>query len=144
MNGPGILLEDKPDDKGSLHMFIADGKPRFSLYAGTAGVSAEVTDAGPIVEVNGMMPEAVREQMQEAGLQSDFTRMAQLAGQRPSVSLGLTDAQPWLRLTDERGHVRTAVGACSLLAVHTGVEEKRPPSSLMLFNEKGKVIWSVP
>lgn len=51
---------------------------------------------------------------------------------------------PSLELYDTKGKLRAALGAIELKDTHTGSVEKRPPSSLVLFGEDEKVMWSVP
>ena len=64
---------------------------------------------------------------------------------KPSIRLGLNQTgEPHLTLYDEEGTPRTALGAITLKETLTGVVKKRPPSSLMLFGEDGKVIWQAP
>ena len=54
------------------------------------------------------------------------------------------DGSPGLILVDENGNVRAELGSTSVETTRTGVVEQRPESSLVLFNKKGKVIWSAP
>jgi hypothetical protein len=48
------------------------------------------------------------------------------------------------RLFDEKGNVRAVLGTAALEIVSTGATEKTAPSSLTLFDRKGKVIWRAP
>jgi len=54
------------------------------------------------------------------------------------------DGSPKLVLYDKNGMSRAELGSTSLETTRTGVVEKRPESSLVLFDKKGKVIWSAP
>lgn len=59
--------------------------------------------------------------------------------------LGLRrDGEPYLSLLDKNGQVRAALGSIDLKNPITGLNEKRPCSSLVLFDQDGKVIWSTP
>jgi hypothetical protein len=59
--------------------------------------------------------------------------------------LGLwEDGEPYLRLLDRSGQVRATLGSTVLKDSMTGSSVKRPCSSLVLFDEKGKIIWSAP
>ena len=49
-----------------------------------------------------------------------------------------------LELNDKNGINRAALGSFDLKVSRTGAVEKRPPSSLVLFGEDGKVIWQAP
>ncbi|MFX0198640.1 MAG: hypothetical protein ACFFCW_21165 [Candidatus Hodarchaeota archaeon] len=51
---------------------------------------------------------------------------------------------PHFTLYDETGRSRAILGCTELEAVRTGTVEKRPASSLVLFDKEGKVIWKVP
>lgn len=45
---------------------------------------------------------------------------------------------------DEKGKMRAALGAISTEGTRTGTVEKRPESSLVLFDKDGKVLWKAP
>ena len=45
---------------------------------------------------------------------------------------------------DASGNTRAVLGSTVLETTQTGAVEKRPPSSLVLFDKNGKVIWSAP
>ena len=49
-----------------------------------------------------------------------------------------------LTLSDKSGITRAVLGSISLETEGTGVIEKRPESSLVLFDKAGKVLWSAP
>jgi len=54
------------------------------------------------------------------------------------------EGEPALRLYDDNGKIRAVLGSTNLETVRTEVVEKRPASSLVMFNKDGKVIWSAP
>lgn len=54
------------------------------------------------------------------------------------------DGEPRLELTDETNKTRAVLGHTELETTRTGSVEKRPASSLVLFDKEGKVIWSAP
>lgn len=56
----------------------------------------------------------------------------------------LQQRQPTLYISDEKGTNRVALGHTKLEYPATGVVEERPPSSLVLFDKDGKVIWKAP
>ncbi|MGD8226338.1 MAG: hypothetical protein PVH82_18235 [Desulfobacteraceae bacterium] len=59
--------------------------------------------------------------------------------------LGLwEDGEPYLRLLDRNGQVRATLGSTVLRDSLTGSSVRRPCSSLVLFDEKGRIIWSAP
>ena len=49
-----------------------------------------------------------------------------------------------LMLQDENGIMRAALGDITLERPVTGVVERRPVSSLVLFDKMGQVIWKAP
>ena len=59
--------------------------------------------------------------------------------------LGLSDdGEPRLFFLDRNGQKRLALGSTEFPNPLTGLEEKRPCSSITLFDEQGKVLWSAP
>jgi hypothetical protein len=54
------------------------------------------------------------------------------------------EGRPHLALKNAKGDNRVVLGYDALKQTQTGVIEKRPLSSLVLFNEKGNVIWQAP
>jgi len=59
--------------------------------------------------------------------------------------LGLwEDGEPYLTLLDRSGQVRATLGSTILRDSLTGSSVRRPCSSLVLFDEDGKIIWSAP
>jgi hypothetical protein len=59
--------------------------------------------------------------------------------------LGLKeDGEPNITFLDNNGQVRAIFGSTDLKNPFTGLTEKRPGSSLVLFDEDGKIIWSAP
>jgi len=56
----------------------------------------------------------------------------------------IIDGAPAILLFDENGTTRADLGSTSLEITRTGVIEKRPESSLVLFDKASKVIWSAP
>jgi hypothetical protein len=59
--------------------------------------------------------------------------------------LGLwEDGDPYLTLLDRNGQIRATLGSTVLRDSLTGSSVRRPCSSLVLFDEKGKIIWSAP
>jgi hypothetical protein len=54
------------------------------------------------------------------------------------------DRQVSINLTDPKGIDRVSVGNTKLEYPSTGVTEERPLSSVVLFNQDGKVVWKIP
>ena len=60
------------------------------------------------------------------------------------ISLSLLSDEPALMLGDARGVPRAILGNSELEDSKTGANENTGPSSLVLFDKKGKVIWRMP
>jgi hypothetical protein len=59
--------------------------------------------------------------------------------------LGLSNkGEPQLSLFDENGQKRLALGSAEFTNPLTGLRETRACSSILLFDEDGKVLWSAP
>jgi hypothetical protein len=59
--------------------------------------------------------------------------------------LGLwEDGEPYLTLLDRNEQVRATLGSTEVKNSLTGANVRRPCSSLVLFDEEGKIIWSAP
>jgi hypothetical protein len=54
------------------------------------------------------------------------------------------DVEPVLEFADSEGRMRAVLGPTALDKGDSGVVEKRPVSSLVLFNEAGNVTWKAP
>jgi len=54
------------------------------------------------------------------------------------------EGRPHLALKNAKGDNRVVLGCAAQKQTQTGVIEKRPLASLVLFNEKGNVIWQAP
>jgi len=67
-----------------------------------------------------------------------------LKGDYPVPRLRVRLGQSNIALYDEDGNLRTVLGSTTLEVPHTGEKELRPVSSLVLFDKKGKVLWSAP
>ena len=60
------------------------------------------------------------------------------------VGLSVGDDGPRLRLYDKAGKMRAALGTVPLENTATGSTETRAESSLVLFNQRGRVLWKAP
>ena len=56
----------------------------------------------------------------------------------------LYDAGPSVQLWDADGNIRAVLGIAELKDPESGSTEIRAPSSLVLLNEEGNVVWSAP
>lgn len=81
------------------------------------------------------------------GLLSDGSPHLSLADAKGKLRAALAvlpDEGPSLSLLDANGKVRAVLGACTLETKVIGVEERRPESSLVLFDRDGWVVWKAP
>jgi len=62
----------------------------------------------------------------------------------PRVALIGGKLGPAVSLFDEKGKGRAVLGSASLETARTGAKEITAPSSLTLFDSKGKVLWRAP
>ena len=60
------------------------------------------------------------------------------------VSLEMSPDGGSLNLYDKKGKLRAALGNTELQTIRTGETHQRQPSSLVLFDKDGKVLWSAP
>ena len=78
-------------------------------------------------------------------LDSGFNEFGEEADRKTRAELSVgADGEPSLELSDRNGKTRAALGQTDLKVIRTGSTEKRPPASLVLFDEKGTVIWEAP
>ncbi len=63
------------------------------------------------------------------------------------ANLSVSNDGPSLIFYDAEGHQRTIVGSTTLVGSHVnenGISEKAPPSSIVLFDKAGKLLWRQP
>ena len=60
------------------------------------------------------------------------------------VILDLDDGNPRMILKDSEAQTRLILGTSEVTSRFKGTIEKRPPSSLVMFNKEGRLIWSAP
>ena len=66
------------------------------------------------------------------------------AGGKRRIGLNTTSDLPRVALNDADGVLRAVLGSTSLETIQTGAVTKRAPSSLVLFDKEGKVIFQAP
>jgi hypothetical protein len=55
-----------------------------------------------------------------------------------------SDGTPNVSLGDAEGTERATLGCTAILNKRTGADETTPPSSLRLFDERGRVVYKAP
>jgi hypothetical protein len=114
-----------PDDKAMASLTSVDGKPKLNLFdpQSKAGISIGFNESMEpflsLVDKNGKL--------------------------RTMLALSMKDGDsPSLQLYDNAGRLRTILGEGSLEKKELGTTLKWPISSLLLFDDKGNVIWRTP
>jgi len=132
-----------------FHLVDEDGKDRWVLKLSSAG-EPNIT----FINNNGWAPMAIG--VNKEGF--PFFNMIQEPHQKGGPSFILMDGEmknravlglkedgaPHLTFLDNNGQLRATFGSTDLKNPFTGLAEKRPCSSLVLFDEDGKIIWSAP
>lgn len=114
-----------------LHFQDARGKPRAAFSA----------DPIPMLTLAQGKAEASVEAQPNGSVALSLTDAHGKA--RAGLSV-LSDGSPALTLYDAQKKERAVLGVTELEAVRTGVTERRPESSLVLFDKDGKVLWNAP
>lgn len=132
-----------------IHLVDEEGRERWVL-----SISRDGEPSLTFVNKNGWAPMAMG--INKEGL--PFLNMILEPGQKegpslvmmdsrmdPRIHLGLSeDGEPQLCFLDHGGKTRLALGSAELPNPLTGAVEKRPSSSIALFDEYGQVLWSAP
>lgn len=63
---------------------------------------------------------------------------------RPRIMINASKGFTAIKIYDEEGNERAALGSVNLNVIATGEIQKRPESSLVLFGKDGKVVYSSP
>ena len=80
------------------------------------------------------------------GAGSVFLVMFDAAG-KTRANLSVSNDGPSLVFYDTAGQQRTIIGSTTLVGSHvndSGIAEKAPPSSIVLFDKSGKLLWREP
>lgn len=132
-----------------IHLVDDEGRERWVLKLSKDG-EPHVT----FVNKNGWAPMAMG--INKGGL--PFLNMVLEPNQKEGPALIMMDSQmnsrtllglngngePYLTFLDQNGQNRLAMGSTEVANPLTGLYEKRPCSSITLFDEKGKILFSAP
>lgn len=122
----------------SLTFKTPEGAQRLRLYAGgalNAGLQIEQPETWDPVAFERKAKVLTREQALEFLEQ----QLAKLGAPLFFAGYDSRVESPIVRFCDQGRRLRMVLGACELAVADSGIKEKRPPSSLVLFNELGKV-----
>jgi len=67
--------------------------------------------------------------------------------QKSRAEISVSPYGPSINFYDPTGKARTVIGSTSLVSSHVvnaGIVERNPPSSIVLFDKEGKLLWRTP
>ena len=117
------------------------GFVRFTMWqsgGGTLSLSVKGTESD-ISSRNPNTDNVLFIENSDSGLVMD---MGRLLGEK--IWFSFYKDQPHIQLFDKEGRKRAVLGTTDLKNMKTGSTEIRAPSSLVLFDEKGSVVWKAP
>ena len=123
------IADDEPvftlmdgDENSRVAILLENGEPRIALYdlEGKSRIVLRLSDSSG----GGLV------------LQDDNLRHR--------LIVGIAENEPMLQFYDQEDGLRVALGTTELKNQATGSTEIRAPSSLVLIDEDGKVVWSAP
>jgi len=140
---PQMHFYDQEKKVAVLGIVREDGSPGLRLYDGNdklraSLISESLSDGTPILELYDKN-EKSRATFTLLWPLSDLPALVLSGENKGGISLGRN-----LEIYDAKGATRAVLGRISLGEKRTGIVEKRPESSLVLFDKDGKLIWSAP
>jgi len=135
---PRIRLMVDQNGEPGLHFYDEKGIYRagFSVGAGTPALT--------MYDKNGLRLQIGLMGLTSIGVEWPTILMMDEKGVN-KVTLTLDPiGRPHLTLKDDKDNARAILGYTSLKHTQTVIGGERPPSSLVLFNERGEVIWNAP
>jgi len=142
---PGLVIYDKSGNSRAELALGGTGNPRLTLQDEEENKKIELT-------VGTNLRSTIRAIL-ESGEKSEPDEFIEphmiLSDGKSSTwittsSLDISNERPHLTLTDEESNTRAVLGSTELKITRTGSTEIRAPSSLVLFDEEGNVVWSAP
>jgi hypothetical protein len=135
---PRIKLAVDQNGEPGLHFFDEKGRYRagFSVGKGTPALTMR--------DRNGLRLQVGLMRLMSTGDEWPAILLIDKKGvERAMLTLDI-GGRPHLALKDDKGNTRAILGSTTLKHTQTVIGGKRPPSSLVLFNETGEVIWKAP
>jgi len=126
--------------------FTTDGLPTVTILSKSGNIRSSLTVLANDTTALHLYDRAEKPRAVLA-VEADGTPSFSLFGKEKdgSVILGVdSGGVSGLTLSDRGGITRAVLGSISLETGGTGVIEKRPESSLVLFDRDGKLVWSAP
>lgn len=135
---PRIRLMVDQNGEPGLHFYDEEGRYRagFSVGAGTPALTMH-DKSGLRLQI-GLMG------LTSIGVEWPTILLIDKKGVRRTILTLDPIGRPHLTLKDDKDNTRAILGSTSLKHTQTVIGGKRPPSSLVLFNERGEVIWKAP
>ena len=130
---------------GKVELYMSRGESSVDIFVNDSRVNIGVEDQTGRLD---MTSTAINSQDWEKGdsFALDGRILMLFNGESyEEIILGFdADKKPSLELYDSTGALRAVLGSTELKNARTGSTEIRAPSSLVLFNEEGNVVWSAP
>jgi hypothetical protein len=147
-DGHRLELYELPAGGGHLSFYNSNGAEAVSIWENNSisTIGLQSADASTEASLSALNKGLVNLHLSHPTKLDEKQKSTATAG-KDIVWLGVmqfTDGVPTLMLFDKNGITRSALGAIELKHSRTGVVEKRPPSSLVLFGEDGNAIWQAP
>lgn len=134
------------DEAGTVRARLAlEGSPRMELSDAGGTTQASVSlgaDGAPTLSLGAEKQARATVRIGSDGA-SDLTLTDGNDHARAALALA-ADGSPRVALYDEEGSLRASLGATPLKELRSGASEKTPPSSLVLFDKKGGVVFKAP
>jgi hypothetical protein len=135
---PRIKLAVDENGEPGLHYYDEKGRYRagFSVGQGTPALTMR--------DKNGLRLQIGLTRLRSTGEEWPAILLMDKNGVERIVLALDIEGKPRLSLKNAKGANRVVLGCAALEQTQTGVFEKRPLSSMVLFNEKGNVVWQAP
>ncbi len=135
---PRIRLMVDNNGEPGLHFYDEEGRYRagFSVGAGTPALTMH--------DKSGLRLQIGLMRLTSIGAEWPTILLIDKKGVQRTILTLDPIGRPHLTLKDDKDNSRAILGYTSLKHTQTVIGGKRPPSSLVLFNETGEVIWKAP
>jgi hypothetical protein len=135
---PRIKLAVDQNGEPGLHFYNEKGRYRAGFSVGKGTPALTMRDESGLRLQIGLM-----KLMSTGDEWPTILLMDKKGVERAILALDI-GGRPHLAMNDAKGNNLVVLGCSDLKHTQTGVIEKRPLSSLVLFNEKGNIVWQAP
>jgi len=135
---PRIRLMVDQNGEPGLHFYNEEGTYRagFSVGAGTPALT--------MYDKNGLRLQIGLMSLRSIGVEWPTILLMDKKGVERAILALDSIGSPHLQLKDDKGNTRAVLGCTFIKHTQTAIGGKRPPSSLILFDETGEVVWKAP